>query len=67
MKNEVFCSFFDEKIVIGATNEDGNPYQHVVAYVFKAGMEFNEEFYKKVANTSAIMEEDDLSTYATNN
>ncbi|MBF4692248.1 recombinase family protein [Fusibacter ferrireducens] len=55
-----------DKIVIGSTDEEGNPNPYVVTFVFKAGMKFNEEFYKKVANSSAIIEEDNLSTYATN-
>ncbi len=38
---------------------------YVVTFVFKAGMKFNEEFYEKVANSSAIIEEDNFSTYAT--
>jgi hypothetical protein len=55
-----------EKIVIGATDENGEPNSYVITFVFKAGMKFNEEFYEKVANSSAIIEEDNLSTYATN-
>ena len=55
-----------DKVVIGATDEDGNANPHVVTFVFKAGMKFNEEFYKKVSNSSAIMEEENLSTYAKN-
>jgi DNA invertase Pin-like site-specific DNA recombinase len=55
-----------EKIVIGATDENGEPNPYVITFVFKAGMKFNEEFYEKVANSSAIIEEDNLSTYATN-
>jgi len=55
-----------DKVVIGATDEDGNASPHVVTFVFKAGMKFNEEFYKKVSNSSAIMEENNLSTYAKN-
>ncbi len=55
-----------EKIVIGATDENGEVNPYVITFVFKAGMKFNEEFYEKVANSSTIIEEDDLSTYATN-
>ncbi len=54
-----------DKIVIGTKDEEGNHNPYVVTFVFKAGMKFNEEFYEKVANSSAIIEEDNLSTYAT--
>ena len=55
-----------EKIVIGATDENGEANPYVITFLFKAGMKFNEEFYEKVANSSAIIEEENLSTYATN-
>jgi hypothetical protein len=55
-----------EKVVIGATDEDGNPNPYVITYVFKAGMKFNEEFYEKIANSSGIIEAGKMSTYATN-
>ena len=55
-----------EKVVIGATDEDGNPNPYVITFVFKAGMKFNEEFYEKIANPSGIIEAGKLSTYATN-
>jgi len=55
-----------DKIVIGAIDEDGKPNPYVITFVFKAGMKFNEEFYEKIANPSGIIEEDNLSTYATN-
>jgi hypothetical protein len=53
-----------DKVVIGATDEDGNSNPYVVTFVFKAGMKFNEEFYEKIANPSGIIEEGNLSTYA---
>jgi len=55
-----------DKIVIGATDEDGNPNPYVVTFIFKAGMKFNEKFYEKIANPSGIIEEGKLSTYVTN-
>ncbi|WZL72002.1 recombinase family protein [Clostridiaceae bacterium 35-E11] len=55
-----------DKIIIGATDEDGNPNPYVVTFVFKAGMRFNEEFYEKIANPSGIIEAGKMSTYATN-
>ena len=55
-----------EKVVIGATDEDGNPNPYVITFVFKAGMKFNEEFYEKIANPSGIIEAGKMSTYATN-
>jgi DNA invertase Pin-like site-specific DNA recombinase len=55
-----------DKVVIGATDEEGNPNPYAITFVFKAGMKFNEDFYKKVANSSVIMEEENLSSYAIN-
>lgn len=55
-----------EKVVIGATDEDGNPSPYVITFVFKSGMKFNEEFYEKIANPSGIIKSDKLPTYATN-
>ena len=52
-----------DKVVIEATDEDGNPNPYVITFVFKAGMKFNEKFYKKIANPSGIIEEGKLSTY----
>lgn len=54
-----------DKIVIGATDEEGIKNPYVVTFIFEAGMKFNEDFYEKVANASGIIEEDNLSTYAT--
>jgi len=51
-----------DKVVIGATDEDGNSNPYAITFVFKAGMKFNEEFYKKIANPSGIIEEENLST-----
>lgn len=62
--HDIMDSLID-KIVIGATDEDENPNPYVVTFVFKAEMKFNDEFYEKIANSSGIIEEDILSTYAT--
>jgi len=45
-------------------NKEGKSNPHVVTFIFKSGMKFNKEFYEKVANSSAIIEGDNLSTYA---
>lgn len=62
---EIFESLID-KIVIGQTDENGNTNPFLFTFVFKAGIKFSDDFYKKVANESDIMEIKKLSTNATN-
>ncbi len=57
---EIFESLID-KIVIGNTDEQGNTNPFLFTFVFKAGIKFSDEFYKKVANQSDIMEIKKLS------
>lgn len=46
-----------DKIVIGAKDEQRNHNPYVVTFVLKAGRQFNEDIYEKVANSSAPIED----------
>ena len=62
---DIFESLID-KVVIGETDENENTNPFLFTFVFKAGIKFSDDFYKKVANQSDIMEIKKLSTNATN-